>query len=176
MPGSTPSQTVGPFFRIGFAWMDTDRVGEARAPGERVSIRGRLLDGDAQGIGDGLLEIWQADARGRLEGSGFRGFGRVPTAQDGSFAFTTIMPGRVAGPEATLQAPHLLVSVFARGMLKRAVTRLYFPGDAAHGEDPILALVDPERRATLIAKSAGPRAFEWNIVLQGENETVFFDF
>jgi len=173
--GWTPSQTVGPFFRIGFAWMDSERIGDARTANGRISIRGRLLDGAGEGIGDGMLEVWQADPRGHYADGSAPGFGRIPTAEDGSFAFTTFMPGRVPGPERTLQAPHLLVSVFARGMLKRAATRMYFPGATALDEDPILALVEPQRRATLVAKAAGPQAFEWNVVLQGAAETVFFD-
>lgn len=174
MPGTTPSQTVGPFLSIGFSWMDTASLVPTTA-GERVSISGRMLDGDGKPVADGTLEIWQADPAGRFDNPGFRGFGRVPTKVDGTFAFTTLRPGRIAAPGGRFQAAHFLVTVFARGLLKHAVTRLYFPDDPAHAEDPVLALVEPARRATLIARKAGPAAFEWQVVLQGPNETVFFD-
>ena len=170
MASTTPSQTVGPFLKIGLAWLDTEEIAPAGARGERVRIRGRMVDGDGKPIADGLLEIWQADAAGRFDNPAFRGFGRVPTRADGTFAFSTIRPGRVGK-----QAAHLLVSVFARGMLKRAVTRIYFPGDAAHAEDPVLALVDPARRQTLVAQPAGDGSLGWKVVLQGPGETVFFD-
>lgn len=170
MASTTPSQTVGPYLQIGLAWLDTDAIAPDGVPGERVRIRGRMLDGDAKPIGDGMLEIWQADAAGRFDNPAFRGFGRVPTKADGSFSFTTVRPGRIGS-----QASHLLVSVFARGMLKQAMTRMYFPGDAAHAADPVLSLVEPSRRATLIAKPAGDGSLEWNVVLQGGHETVFFD-
>ena len=174
MPGATPSQTVGPFFSIGFAWMDSGNIASAAFPGERISIQGRILDGDGKPVSDGLLEIWQADPGGRFDNPAFRGFGRIPTQADGRFTFTTVRPGRIAAPGGRMQAAHLLVTVFARGMLKHAVTRLYFPGDPAHAEDPVLALVDPARRATLIARPSGG-ALEWDVVLQGRDETVFFD-
>ncbi|QJR11438.1 Protocatechuate 3,4-dioxygenase alpha chain [Usitatibacter rugosus] len=170
MASTTPSQTVGPYLQIGLAWLDTDTIAPAGVAGERVRIRGRMLDGDAKPIADGLLEIWQADPAGRFDNPAFRGFGRVPTKSDGTFAFTTIRPGRIGS-----QAPHLLVGVFARGLLKRAVTRMYFPGDATHDSDPLLSLVEPARRATLVARPAGDGSLEWNIVLQGPHETVFFD-
>jgi len=170
MESTTPSQTVGPYLQIGLAWLDTNSIAPAGVPGERVRIRGRMLDADAKPIGDGMLEIWQADAAGRFDNPAFRGFGRVLTRSDGSFAFNTIRPGRIGS-----QASHLLVAVFARGMLKHAVTRMYFPGDANHAGDPVLSLVEPARRTTLVAQPAGDGSLEWNIVLQGEQETVFFD-
>ena len=170
MASSTPSQTVGPYLQIGLSWLDTDAIAPDGVAGERVRIRGRMLDADAKPIGDGMLEIWQADAAGRFDNPAFRGFGRVPTRADGGYEFTTIRPGRIGS-----QASHLLVNVFARGMLKHAVTRMYFPGDAAHAGDPVLSLVEASRRPTLVARPAGDGSLEWNVVMQGEHETVFFD-
>jgi protocatechuate 3,4-dioxygenase alpha subunit len=166
---ATPSQTVGPYLAIGMAWLDTDTIAPGAA-GERVRIHGRMVDGDGKPVADGMLEVWQADASGRFDNPAFRGFGRVATRPDGGFAFTTIRPGPVDG-----QAAHLLVGVFGRGLLKRVVTRMYFPGDPAHAADPVLARVDPARRATLLARAGADGALEWNVVLQGAGETVFFD-
>ncbi|APV50771.1 protocatechuate 3,4-dioxygenase subunit alpha [Betaproteobacteria bacterium GR16-43] len=174
MQGTTPSQTVGPFFSIGCSWMDSGNLASAAFPGERIAIRGRMLDGDGKPVADGLIEIWQADPAGRFDNPAFRGFGRISTQAEGRFAFTTVRPGRIAAPGGPSQAAHLLVTVFARGMLKHAMTRLYFPDDPAHAEDPVLSRVEPARRATLIARK-GADALEWDIVLQGRDETVFFD-
>ncbi len=131
---------------------------------------------------DGIVEIWQADAQGRYahpEGGGaqaaFKGFGRVPTDRDGQFRFTSIKPGRVPAADGAMQAPHLSIAVFARGLLKHLVTRMYFPDDPANAQDPVLALVPADRRQTLIAKRNG-NELRWNIVIQGEAETVFFDY
>jgi len=185
---ATGHQTVGPFLHIGLAWLNTDRIAPPGVQGERVTIGGRLLDGDGAGVNDGMIEIWQANAQGRYAhpedkqqkplDSGFRGFGRIPTNAKGGFRFSTIKPGRVPGPGGTLQAPHLVVAVFMRGSLKHLATRIYFPGEAANAADPILTLVPPARRGTLVAKRVAGRkgALEWNVVLQGKNETVFFDF
>ena len=180
------NQTVGPYLHIGLNWLTTTDLAKSAATGERCTISGRLLDGDGVGVADGLIEIWQANAHGKyahpedrqdkpLEKS-WRGFGRIPTDAKGGFRFTTIKPGRVPGPGGSLQAPHLLVAVFMRGLLKHLVTRMYFPGEASNDEDPILELVPAARRATLIAKPKSTGALEWNLVLQGENESVFFDF
>lgn len=180
------SQTVGPYLHIGLNWLNNDRIAPPGAKGERVVIQGRLLDGDGAGVGDGLIEIWQANAAGKyahpedrqkkaLE-KGFRGFGRIPTDRRGHFRFSTLKPGRVPGPGGELQAPHLLVTVFMRGLLKQLSTRIYFPGDPANTQDTVLKLVPAARRATLIAQRRARGALQWNIVLQGRNETVFFDF
>jgi protocatechuate 3,4-dioxygenase, alpha subunit len=180
------NQTVGPYLHIGLDWLTTRDIAGKGIKGERVAIAGRLIDGDGNGVGDGLIEIWQANAAGKYAHpedpqkkaveKGWRGFGRVPTDAKGGFRFTTIKPGRVPGPGGTLQAPHLVVSVFMRGMLKHLATRIYFPDEpAANAEDAILKLVPAPRRATLIPKKTG-KTLEWNIVLQGKNETVFFDF
>ena len=180
------SQTVGPYLHIGLTWLNRDRIAGPGASGERVVVQGRLVDGDGAGVGDGLLEIWQANAAGKyahpedrqrkpLE-KGFRGFGRIPTDAKGRFRFRTVKPGRIPGPGSGLQAPHLNVTVFMRGLLKQLSTRVYFPDDPANSEDPILNRVVPARRATLVAQRKARGVLEWNIVLQGRNETVFFDF
>jgi protocatechuate 3,4-dioxygenase alpha subunit len=181
----TASQTAGPYFHIGLSWLGPEGLAPPGAPGERVTVSGRVLDGAGEPVGDALLEIWRADSRGRYpdpdgarsaaRGAGLVGFGRVATDEQGRFRFTTVVPGRVAGPGGRLQAPHLEVSVFMRGLLKRLVTRIYLPGEACR-EDPVLELVEPARRATLVARpGAGPSSLEWNVILQGEAETVFFD-
>jgi protocatechuate 3,4-dioxygenase alpha subunit len=180
------NQTVGPYLHIGLEWLATPNIAGKGIKGERVSIAGRLIDGDGIGVNDGMLEIWQANAEGKyahpedaqkkpLE-KGWRGFGRVFTDAKGGFRFSTVKPGRVPGPDGSLQAPHLVVSVFMRGMLKHLATRIYFADEAAaNAQDPVLKLVPPARRATLIPKKKG-NALEWNVVLQGRNETVFFDY
>ena len=183
---ATGSQTVGPYLHIGLKWLTTVDIAGKGIKGERVAIAGRLIDGDGNGVNDGLIEIWQANSQGKyahpedtqkkpLE-KGWRGFGRIPTDAKGGFRFTTIKPGRVPSPDGRLQAPHLVVAIFMRGMLRQLATRIYFPDEAAaNAEDPILKLVPAARRTTLIPKSKG-NALEWNIVLQGRNETVFFDY
>jgi protocatechuate 3,4-dioxygenase alpha subunit len=182
---ATPWQTVGPFFQIGWDGRYIAEIAGPGVAGMRVAIEGRLLDGDGQPVADGVIEIWQANAQGRyahpedardlpLE-PGFHGFGRVPTHGDGRFRFTTIKPGRVPAPGGALQAPHLVVSVLARGITRRLATRIYFPGEASNAEDPVLALVPGARRATLIARDLGSGVLEWNVKVQGADETVFFD-
>ncbi|HET9315343.1 MAG TPA: protocatechuate 3,4-dioxygenase subunit alpha [Vicinamibacteria bacterium] len=183
--GLTPSQTVGPFFSCGLAARDTVELAPAGASGERVTVEGRVLDGDGQGVPDALLELWQANTHGRYAhpedtqdrplDAAFRGFGRVPTDGDGRFRFATVKPGPVPGPTGAVQAPHVVVSVFARGLQRRLVTRLYFPGDD-HSTDYVLGLVPPERRPTLVARQGGGQGtLSWDVVLQGPGETVFLD-
>jgi protocatechuate 3,4-dioxygenase, alpha subunit len=182
---ATTSQTVGPYFKIGLQWLRQSPLAAGPGAGERVTIRGRVLDGDGAPVPDALLEIWQANGHGKYAHSedsqdkplepGFAGFGRVPTDNAGCFQFETIKPGPVPGPNGREQAPHLVISVFMRGLLKRLVTRIYFPNDAGNGSDPILKLVDEERRSTLIANATSGGHLEWNVVLQGTHETVFFD-
>lgn len=183
----TPSQTVGPFFSIGFSWMEhRDLTGGAK-DGVRVRIRGRVFDGDGQPVPDALLEIWQADAQGKYGRSEENapgtaaipiGFGRVSTDGDGHFQFTTVKPDRVGSPQNQEQAPHLEISLFMRGLLRRLVTRLYFPDDPANAADPVLALVPAERREALIARPCPGEAetLVWDVHLQGQQETVFFDY
>ena len=171
---ATTSQTVGPYLHIGLTWLIIENLAPARVPGERVSIEGRVIDGDGKPVNDALVEIWQADSRGRYGTKSFRGFGRSATDDQGRFRFQTIKPGRVAAPDGKLQAPHILAVIFMRGQLKQLVSRIYFPGDPSNAADPVLRLVPAERRGTLIAGKAG-KNLEWNVVLQGRGETVFFD-
>jgi protocatechuate 3,4-dioxygenase alpha subunit len=183
---ATGNQTVGPYLHIGLTWLNTLTIAGRGIAGERVTVQGRLLDGDGDAVSDGLIEIWQANSHGKyahpedsqkkpLE-KRFRGFGRIPTDAKGGFRFTTIKPGRVPGPQGKPQAPHLVVSVFMRGLLKHLATRMYFPDEPANRDDPLLKLVPAERRATLVARRKARGALEWNILLQGKGETVFFDF
>ena len=183
---ATGSQTVGPYLHIGLNWLVTRDIAGKGIKGERVVVQGRLIDGNGVGVNDGLIEIWQANAEGKyahpedtqkkLLEKGWRGFGRIPTDAKGGFRFTTIKPGRVPAPDGSLQAPHLVVSVFMRGMLKQLATRIYFPDEgAANAGDPVLKLVPAARRATLLPRKKG-KVLEWNIVLQGKNETVFLDY
>lgn len=182
----TPSQTVGPFLALGLAWNDGPLVVPRGAPGE-VTIQGRLLDGHGDPVPDGLVETWQADAEGRFvhpddpRGSrlprpeGFRGFGRCPTDREGGWHVRTVKPGPVPGPDGRWQAPHIDVTVFARGLLDRVTTRLYFPDERAANEvDPVLTGVEPARRATLVAVPDGG-GLRFDIRLQGDGECVFFD-
>lgn len=184
---ATTSQTVGPFFSIGLARLNQDNLVGKNVSGERITIAGRVLDGDGKPVPDALIETWQANAHGKyahpedsqnktLE-AGFKGFGRIPTDENGAFRFTTIKPGQVPGPDDKMQAPHIAVSVFARGLERRLVTRIYFPDEPSNSSDFALQLVEPARRETLIAKkSAGESGvLEWNVILQGPGETVFFD-
>jgi protocatechuate 3,4-dioxygenase alpha subunit len=184
---ATTSQTVGPFFQIGFERGCCADLAPPGISGERIALEGRVLDGDGVPVPDALLEIWQANAHGKYahpednQGKalepGFKGYGRVATDARGGFCFTTIKPGPVPGPRGSTQAPHLVVSVFMRGLLKRLVTRIYFPDDSRHADDPVLKLVDPARRGTLIAGEAPGESgrLHWDVILQGPQETVFFD-
>lgn len=184
---ATTSQTVGPYFKIGMRWLADVNLAGADVPGERVEIRGRIVDGDGVPIPDAVLEIWQANASGKYAHPedtqskpvvpGLSGYGRVYVDANGSFCIRTIKPGAVPGPDGKEQAPHLLISIFMRGLLKRLVTRIYFPNEPRNGEDYVLNLVEPERRATLVAKPVAgqPGALAWNVFMQGPDETVFFD-
>jgi protocatechuate 3,4-dioxygenase alpha subunit len=176
--GCTPSQTVGPYLRIGLPWPDGPFVVGEDEPGA-VWIRGVVTDGEGEVIPDAMVETWQADPDGHFdhpddpEGfghTGFRGFGRCPTEEDGGYGIRTVLPGAVDG-----QAPHIDVSVFARGMLNRVVTRIYFPDNAeANATDPILAQVPADRRDTLLATRTED-GYRFNVRIQGRGETVFFD-
>lgn len=178
---------------------------EPAVEGRRIELVGQVFDGHGAPIPDALLEIWQADAAGRYPGSAgaagkstagtdatFLGFGRAASAADGGYRFLTIMPGRVAGPGGVLQAPHIALGVLGRGLLKRLVTRIYFEDEAGNESDPILQLVPQERRSTLIARRITPErqarpadtpgaastvaVYRFEVRLQGEGETVFFEF
>jgi protocatechuate 3,4-dioxygenase alpha subunit len=181
--GTTPSQTVGPYLAIALPWPDGPTVVPEGTPGA-VWIRGTVYDGAGDPISDGIVETWQADPDGRFDhpddprgasGSGFRGFGRCPTGEDGSYGILTVLPGRVPGDGGTSQAPHVDVSLLARGLLNRVVTRIYFPENTeANANDPVLSSVPAERRDTLVA-AASPGGYRFDLRLQGEDETVFFD-
>jgi protocatechuate 3,4-dioxygenase alpha subunit len=193
--GITPSQTVGPYFKYGltpngeYAWNDafTNNLITSDVSGERIRVEGTVFDGDGVPVRDCMLEIWQADAQGRfsdpqdkgaLPNTSFKGFGRCGTDAKGGYVFDTIKPGVVPDPDGKPQAPHILLAVFARGMLLHLYTRIYFDSEAANATDPVLALVPSDRRATLIAKrkAGAPNAtYVLDIHLQGDNETVFFD-
>jgi len=176
----TPNQTVGPYFRIGLSHLYVDEIS---GEGARFVIQGRVLDGDGNPVNDALLELWHSDTKGKYAtapGNNGRpaGFGRVATDSNGIFRFTTTKPGSVVGPDGRMQAPHLAVAVFMRGLLKHLVTRVYFPDERGNLDDPILELVPKERRGTLIARKndAAANSLEWNVILQGQDETVFFDY
>ena len=182
----TPSQTVGPFFHFSLtsAKHSVQRIAGPGVKGERMFLSCRMFDGEGQPVNDAMIEIWQADADGQYLAADesehqphFRGFGRMSTGEDGSCEFETIKPGRVPGPGDTLQAPHLEVAVFGRGLLKQLFTRIYFAGDSANQADPVLLLVPEERRDTLMAHRDPARSGRWlfDIHLQGERETAFFD-
>lgn len=191
--GITPSQTVGPFFAYGltsngkYAWNDafSNDLVTPDASGERIRIEGRVFDGDGAPVPDSMLEIWQADAQGHfsdpqdkraLPNSSFKGFGRCGTGGDGEYAFDTIKPGAVPGPDGKPQAPHVLMAIFARGMLVQNYTRIYFDDEPSTATDAIMGLVPKDRRATLIARrvQGGGPVYRFDIHLQGDNETVFF--
>jgi len=191
--GITPSQTAGPYFAYALtpgpsyaypALVENDLT-TPDAVGDPIVITGRLLDGAGNPLPDGFLELWQADGAGRYssgeqrQNTSFKGFGRSPTTADGVFTFRTVKPGAVAAPGGGKQAPHINVSIFARGILRRMFTRIYFAGEAANAADPVLSLVPADRRDTLIARREGevdgvPK-YVFDIRLQGDNETVFFE-
>jgi protocatechuate 3,4-dioxygenase alpha subunit len=185
-PGLTPAQTVGPFFS-GALLRDVQNVLVGpKTAGERIRIEGAVYDGDRVPVPDAMVEIWQANAHGRynhpldqqelLLDPTFTGFGRAGTDDEGRFFFDTVKPGAVPYDERTMQAPHISVTVFARGLLTHLSTRLYFEDERANAADPILQLVPEERRATLIAtRAAGAPVYRLDIVLQGEGETAFFN-
>lgn len=192
--GITPSQTVGPYFKYGltpngeYEWNDafTNNLLTPDTSGERIRVEGTVYDGDGAVIPDCMLEIWQADSQGRfsdpqdsraLPNSSFKGFGRVGTDKRGAYAFDTIKPGVVPDADGKPQAPHIVLAVFARGMLLHLYTRIYFDDEAGNAADSVLALVPADRRATLIArrKAGAGSTYTFDVHLQGDNETVFFD-
>jgi protocatechuate 3,4-dioxygenase, alpha subunit len=182
---ATPSATVGPFFHFGLATDPTlGRVADPSVKGEHITLRIRMRDGDGIPVPDALVEIWQVDADGASASppaaggpSGFSGFGRLPTAEDGTCEFETIRPGRVPDGGGGVQASHINVCIFGRGLLRQLHTRVYFEGDPALGHDAVLALVPEPRRGTLLARPDPQRSGLWlfDVRLQGDDETVFFD-
>jgi len=183
---ASTSQTIGPFLRIGLEWMVIEDLAPKGVAGDRVSIEGRVTDADGKPVNDASVEIWQANSHGKYASPEdwqdkpleplFRGYGRSLTDDTGAFRFHTVKPGRVPGPDGKPQAPHVTVTIFMRGLLKQLQTRMYFPDDPANADDPVLKLIPAERRSTLLARRRNDGVLEWNVVLQGRNETVFFDF
>jgi protocatechuate 3,4-dioxygenase alpha subunit len=186
----TPSQTVGPYFSIGLPWPDGPQAVTPSTPGA-ITIAGTVYDGAGEPVPDHLLEFWQADPDGRFtdlfghggasELPGFRGFARCGAELgDGTYELVTVKPGPLPGPFESLQAPHIAVTVMARGMLNRCVTRIYFADEErANARDPVLARVPAERRATLLAQPSASGAYRFDIVIQAPptqptRETVFF--
>jgi protocatechuate 3,4-dioxygenase alpha subunit len=181
----TPSQTAGPYLSIGLLREHVGSSLVSEGDPRAIRIRGRLLDGRGDPVPDGAVEIWQANAAGRYAHTadtrdeipledGFDGFGRSGTANDGWFEFVTVKPGRVPSPDGRLQAPHLVVGIFARGLLKRLVTRLYFPDEEeANASDPVLSELEDAERRTLIARPEDG-GLRFDIHLQGDEQTTFF--
>jgi protocatechuate 3,4-dioxygenase, alpha subunit len=185
MPGLTPFQTLGPFFDFGLVLPDGGTIATPAAAGRHIVVEGTVRDGAGDVLPDALIEVWQANAAGKYAHPADRqhaaidpacdGFGRVPTDDLGRFVFSTVLPGRVPGPDGALQAPHLAIGFLARGLLTRLVTRMYFEDESSNVADAVLALVPAARRATLLAKRVAENRYRFDIVLQGPDETVFFD-
>ena len=173
----TASQTVGPYFRIG---LDHLTSAATNAEAKSVTVCGCVLDGERKPVSDALLELWQADASGSSPNPDVSGrpagFVRAATDHAGRFSCDISRPAAVPFPDGQLQAPHLVVLLFARGLMRHLITRMYFPEETANDADPVLQSIAEERRATLIARrqSVSPEILEWDIVLQGKDETVFF--
>lgn len=185
--GQTPSQTVGPFFaysltpeQYGYGWVTLagpDMADDA-TQGERIIFEGQVLDGAGQPVTDAMVEIWQADSNGVYatesgRNTRFTGFGRAGTGvlSNGLFRFTTVKPG---APSAS-EAPHINIIVTMRGLLMHTFTRAYFYGDAHNASDPVLTQVPEDRRGTLLARQTAPGTWRFDIHMQGDAETVFFD-
>ncbi len=203
MSDITPSQTVGPYFAYGLTphsrchWQPSSHYDSKETvganlitpdiTGQKIRIEGSILDGDGKPINDAMIEIWQADAQGRYAhargekprpNAKFTGFGRSATDKAGVYSFDTVKPGSVPGLDGKPQAPHIVVCLFSRGMLRQIYTRIYFADEGANNADPILAMVPADRRATLIARKemrGGVPVYRFDIRVQGDNETVFFD-
>lgn len=175
------SQTVGPYFRIGLEHLCASDASPAQGA-ETATVHGKVIDGNGHPVPDAMIEIWHADKDGRYDASladkagGSACFTRVATDDDGGFRFTIVRPGVVVSNPDMKQAPHIAVLVFARGLLRHLITRMYFPDEAANSSDSVLLSIPEERRRTLMAQpdSRAPHTFEWNVVLQGNDETVFF--
>lgn len=186
----TPSQTVGPFFHDALLEHGVSDLDPSGIAGEPIEVEGSVRDGSGAAVADAMLEIWQSDGNGRYRHpadgrspdvpTDFIGFGRIGTNDDGVFRFSTVMPGTVPYAGDGVQAPHLNVHVFARGLLDRLMTRIYFEDQDANSKDPVLARVPEDRRSTLLARRVKKghneaTRYRFDIVLQGNDETVFFD-
>jgi protocatechuate 3,4-dioxygenase alpha subunit len=188
MNAPTASQTVGPFFSIGLNYSNR-MLGDAKQRPEGVIVvTGTIFDAEGIPVPDALLELWRADVNGKYPAvvplypvsasASFEGFTRVATNDEGLFAFETVLPGVLPGPHGSLQAPHIVATIFMRGILLQLCTRIYFAGHAANAADPVLANVPAERRSTLVARSveSSPNCYRWDVHLQGSEETVFFAY
>jgi protocatechuate 3,4-dioxygenase, alpha subunit len=172
--GVTPFQTVGPFLHLGLrAGLHETEGMVSEAPS--ITVAGRLIDGHGHGVPDGVLEVWWADGSGRYGGDAAQSFQRVFTDPSGGFTIAAFRPGSVEGLDGLRQSPHLAVLVLGRGILTCYFTRIYFADDHTLDTDPILQHVPGERRDTLIARPLGDGRYHLDVILQGENETVFFD-
>jgi protocatechuate 3,4-dioxygenase alpha subunit len=178
MTHATASQTAGPYWHmIDFPeWADLLRADgpNAGAAGARIVLTGRITDGSGAVVPDAMVEIWQADPEGRYD-SGFHGFGRCASDAEGFYRFVTVKPGAVPGPGNSTQAPHIVITIFARGLMAGVTTRAYFAGDAGLADDPVLTLAPSDRRATMVAQHDGAGTWRLDIRLQGEGETVFLE-
>jgi protocatechuate 3,4-dioxygenase, alpha subunit len=179
-PEPTPSQTIGPFFHDALLNEERSELVSPDHP-RAVRIDGTIYDGAGEPVPDAMVEIWQANEAGRYADNTdnlktFSGFGRSGTDANGGYSFVTINPGPVPGQDGSFQAPHIMVSVFARGLLKRLVTRIYFPDESeSNARDPVLSSIeDPEFRKTLVANDEGG-ALRFDVHLQGDNQTAFFE-
>jgi protocatechuate 3,4-dioxygenase alpha subunit len=171
MTTTTASQTIGPYWHLleDKTWADLTRFG---ATGQEIIFEGHIHDGEGARITDACVEIFQTSPP---PAQNFPGFGRAATDDQGKFSFKTLMPAPVPGPGNTLQAPHLAVTIFARGLMIHVNTRCYFEGTPENENDPILNLIPEPRRATLIAGNTGPHIWHLDFYLQGAQETVFFE-
>jgi protocatechuate 3,4-dioxygenase, alpha subunit len=175
-PEPTPSQTIGPFFHDALLDRNYSELVPSDQP-EGITIKGTIYDGAGEVVPDAMVEIWQTNRDDLSLDEDFSGFGRSGTDRGGEFSFSTVKPGPVPGPDGQLQAPHVMVSVFARGLLKRLVTRIYFPDEEeANAVDPVLSSIEDQGlRRTLIARDEG-NALRFDIHLQGDGQTAFFEF
>jgi protocatechuate 3,4-dioxygenase alpha subunit len=184
---TTPGQTVGPFFALGLdrpEWADLTR---GNPQGERITVEGQVLDGDGAPVPDAMIELWQANTAGRYDhvedtqadkkiDPHFHGYGRAATDPQGRFKITTIKPGPVPGRGNALQAPHINVAFFARGLLRQLHTRIYFADEPSNASDPLLSSIEDESvRGTLIARKVDSGTYRFDFILQGKNETAFLD-
>ena len=174
----TSSQTVGPYFRIGLQYL-LERAPSVQPGGNNIEIHGQVFDRDGAPVPDAVLEFWSAatdaDQLAGQDQHGYpAGFRRAPTDQEGRFSAVIARPSPTKLGDGQMQAPHLLVLVFTRGLLRNLISRVYFADQNANDADPVLQGIPPERRGTLIAQPDGPAAYRWNVILQGDCETVFF--
>jgi protocatechuate 3,4-dioxygenase alpha subunit len=177
-PECIGSQTVGPYYAIGLSYLFTETLAPQQVAGRHITISGTIFDADGEPVPDAIVELWQASPDGtyNTDSNGFSGFARLSTHDNGRFLVHTVEPGPVPFPDGRMQAPHIVVLVFMRGLMRHLVTRIYLPDHPANASDPVLGLIPEARRGSLIAQATEPGSSElrWDIHLQGEQETVFF--